>query len=165
MIRDNEINRLIKYAQGLNTTVKFKQKKEDGDADGGWTIDGSEITIYTTPTTPKIYTVLCLIHEIAHHLEHIHGNNRELDEKLDEALEPEEANKRQRKKLYDWEIKSSLWWETIFKETDCQFNINKLYAERDFDLYQYETYYETGEYPTSKEKKQKWNELKEKYRK
>lgn len=161
-IRDEEINRLIKYAQGLNTVVKFKQQK--GDDSAGWTIDGSEITIYVTPETSKIYIVLCLIHELGHHLEHIHENNRELDKKLDEALEPEELRKQHRKKVYDWEVRGSKWWESVYKETDCKFDINKLYIERDFDLYQYEVFYETGKFPKKKDRDKKRKELKEKYK-
>ena len=163
MLRDDEINRLIRYAQGLNTTVKIKQSKKESKDAAGWAIDGSEIVVYTTPKTPKIYIVLCLIHEIGHHLVHIHSNDRKLDEKLDEALEPEEK-KKHRKKIYEWELKGGKWWETIYKETDCRFDIKKLYLERDFDLWQYETYYETGKWPKRSEKNHKRKLLKEKYR-
>lgn len=164
MKRDDEINRLIKYAQGLNTMVKFKQVKGPNLDAAEWNIDGSEITVYTKPKTAKIDIVLCLIHELGHQLEHIHGNNRELDEKLDEALEPEEANKKHRKNLYNWELKGSTWWETIYKETDCQFNINRLYKEKEYDLWQYVVYCEKGKFPTHSEKKKKRKELKSKYK-
>lgn len=163
-IRDEEINRLIKYAQGLNTTVKFKQQK-NGDSAACWTIDGSEITVYVTSRTPKIYIVLCLIHELGHHLEHIHGNNRELDEKLDEAIEPEEEKKKHRRKILDWEIRGSKWWESIYKETDCKFDINKLHIERDFDIWQYEVFCETGYFPKKKIRNKKRKEIQNKYRK
>lgn len=164
MIRDEEINRLIKYAQGLNTTVKIKQtRKSDGDA-AEWSIDGSEIVVYTTPKTSKLCVVLCLIHEIGHHLEHIHSNNRELDEKLSEAIDPEEEKKRHRRKIYDWEVRGSKWWETIYKETDCRFDINKLHMEKDYDLWQYEFYYENGKYPKKVDRRKKWEEIRSKYK-
>ena len=165
MIRDREIDRLIRYAQGLNTTVKIKQAKKKGDDAASWRIDGSEITVWTTPKTPKIEIVLCLIHEIGHHLEHIHGNNREFDTKLSEALDPEEEKKRHRRKIYDWELRSSKWWETIYKDTDCKFGLNRLNRERDFDLWQYEVYLETGDFPENKNRTKKIKELKHRYRK
>lgn len=160
-VRDEEINRLIKYAEGLNTVVKFKKQKNDNAAT--WATDGSEISIYTKNITSKVGIALCLIHEIAHHLEHIHGDDRELNEGLDEALLSEEEKKKDRKKIFEWEIKGSKWWETIYKDTDCKFGLGKLNLERDYDLWQYEIYYETGVFPKYKERRKKRKELRSKY--
>lgn len=162
MVRDEEITRLIRYAQGLNTSVKIKKIKENGNAAAEWTTDGSLITVYAEPDTSKIQIVLCLIHELGHHMVHIHDNDRKVDEKLEEAVD-EDIKKSHRRRVYNWELKGAEWWEKIYRETDCKFNINKLFLEKEFDLWQYEVYYETGEFPSVKEKKKKARELKIKY--
>ena len=159
MIRDNEIQRLVKYAQGLNTIIKFKEAKSLGEDAAEWTTDGSAITIYRTPSSSKLSIVLALIHELGHHLAHIHNNDRKVDPKLEEAIDNEVDKKIYRKRIYDWEVQGATWWETIYKDTDCKFNIDRLNQEKQYDLWQYEVYYSTGSYPTNKERKKKRKEL------
>lgn len=163
-IRDEEIKRLIQYAKGLNTTVRIQSVKKIDGVSADWSIDGSNITIYKDDKTSKIDIVLSLIHELGHHLEHIHTNNRQLDDELNEAIDPEESKKAYRKKIYDWELKSSKWWEIIYKETNCKFNINRLFLQQEFDLWQYEVYRESGEFPSTSEFKRKYKELKQKHK-
>ncbi len=159
-IRDKEIERLTKYAQGLGTVVKFRTAKKQTD-EAEWTTDGSEIAIYVGKRTTKIDIVLSLIHELGHQLEYIHGNDREIDEKLNDALYDD--GKRSRKKVLLWEQRGAAWWETVYKETDCKFNINKLYISKEFDVWQYEVYCETGDFPSKKQRKLKYKEIKERY--
>lgn len=162
MLRDDELNRLVKYAQGLNVQVKFRPFNVKYGAEAEWTIDGTEITIFKRKKGSKLRLILCLIHEIAHHLEHIHNNDRKPDPKLEEALD-EDDKKKMRKRVYEWELKGAQWWETIYKETDLKFKLNKLYMERDFDLWMYEIYYETGYFPNRGEQRPKRKELRKKY--
>lgn len=162
MVRDDELARLINYAKGLNIQVKFRSYDPKNGADAEWTTDGTEITIFKRGKTTKLDMVLSLIHELGHHLEHIHNNNRETDPKLEEAI-GEDDRKKMRKRLYDWEIKGSNWWEIIYKETDLKFDIRRLRTERESDLWQYEVYYDTGNFPTRKQQREKRKELRRKY--
>lgn len=154
MVRDDEIERLVKYAESMNVHVVFSDKK-DPDCTAEMLLDGSQIIIYNKKNTTKIGTVLSLIHEIAHILDFIHGSDRKIDTKFADALpEPdeEEISKGRRKIILDGEIEGSRYWETIYKEMNLSFPIWKLHAQMEYDLAQYEIYYLTGSYPSQKEK-------------
>jgi hypothetical protein len=161
-IRDEELSRLIRYAKGLNVEVRFKDYVPYSNDAGFAATDGSEVTIAVHPTDSKIYTILTLIHELGHVLECIHTHNRRPNEKLDAALDDEEK-KKNRKIIYEFEKASALWWETIYKETDLKFPINKLFATREFDVWQYKYYYENGKFPNRKVRMKKKKELENKY--
>ena len=88
-----------------------------------------------------------------------------MDPKVEEALDDEEGKKRNRKRILLYEIEGTKYWEQVYKDTDCQFDINKLYIQKEFDIFQYEVYAETGDFPTKKERNAKIKELKEKYKK
>ena len=172
MIRDKEIDRLIHYAKGLGTRVVFS-KKNNGDA-AEWNLDGTEITIFTNSQDSKTDTILSLIHEIGHHVWFIHEKNRKPDLKFEEAIsiqnlvETEDRNrptpKKMRKKIYEVELASAQWWETIYKETDMKFPIWKLHAQKEFDIWIYEYFYNTGNFPTISQKTNKWRIIREKYK-
>lgn len=162
-VRDEEINRLIKYSQGMGLSVRFKPYFK-GSNSAEWAIDGTEITIYITKKTSKIDKILSLIHELSHHKSFV-DNERQMDPKVEEALDSEENKKSHRKRILDMEVSDSIYWEDIYRDTNCQFDVNRLYMQKEFDIWQYQVYYEKGKFPKSKEKKSKWKELKEKYRK
>jgi hypothetical protein len=162
MRRDDELQRLIRYAQGLGLSVRFKPYVKGSKTKAEWLTDGSEITIYVYSQCSKLEKILSLLHEISHHRAWI-KDGRELDPKIEEALDDEEGKKRNRKRILDMEISDSKHWEQIYQDTNCKFNINKLYKQRDFDLWQYQVYYETGKFPTVKEKAVKKKELRKKY--
>lgn len=174
MIRDEEIQRLVHYAKGLGVKVVFSSRKDDTDAAAEWSIDGTEITIFTKKQDSKTDTILSLIHEIGHHVWFIHEKNRQPDLKFEEAIsiqdlvETEDRDrptpKKLRKKIYEVELASSQWWETIYKETDMKFPIWKLHAQREFDVWVYEVFYKTGHFPKTSQKREKWKTIKEKYK-
>ena len=160
MKRDDEIQRLMRYAQGMGLSVRFKPYVRNG-ALAEWTTDGSEISVYVSSRTTNIDKILSLIHELGHHKSFI-NDGREIDPKLEEALESEE--KRHRKRVFEGEKADTKYWEEIYKDTDCQFNIKILHRQKEFDIWCYEVYYETGEYPNGKERAVKMKELRKKYR-
>lgn len=164
MKRDDEINRLIRYAQGLGLSVHFKPYVRGSNVGGGWVVDGSEINIYVTPNEPKINKVLYLIHEIAH-MKGFIENKRTIDPKVMEALNDEEEKKKSRKRIYLDEVEDMKHWSQIYHDCNLKFPIEKLYQEQEFDTWTYERYYLDGKFPTQKEKREKQKELKEKYRK
>lgn len=162
MKRDEELNRLIKYAQGMGVTVRFKPYSRKIGAYAEWAMDGSEITIYTRSKCSKIEKILSLIHELSHQKAWV-LNNREKDPKMEKILLSEENTKKDRKKILDMEIADSIHWESIYNDTNCQFPIERLRKQREFDLWNYEVCYETGSLPTVKQKSEKMKELRKKY--
>jgi hypothetical protein len=170
LIRDEEIQRLINYIKGLGLKVTFSSKKSDSSA--LWYLDCSEIVVCKGNNKGKIDTVLSLVHELGHALHNIHEKNREVDEDLEDALdhvdEAEELGmdpkKRQRKIILNNEINGTKYWDAIYREVNLKFPPWRLEVAKEFDVYQYQVFYDTGYYPTAKERKEKMKELTRKHR-
>jgi hypothetical protein len=160
MKRDEELNRLIRYCQGMGLSVHFKPYVKRSNVAAEWATDGSEITIYISPRCSKIEKILLLIHEASHHKAFV-NNEREVDPKVEEALNSDK--KRDKKRVLDMEIADSRHWEQIYRDTNCQFNINRLHKERDFDIWTYQFAYDNDREATCKEKSEKRKELRRKY--
>ncbi len=175
MIRDEEISRLIKYAEGLGVKVKFLKASRNCDEDAGWVIDGSEIVLYTNNRTSKIDIILSLIHELGHHTWFIHEKNRKPDLKFEEAIDrinladrdlsKTPAPKKFRKKILDVEIAGTSWWENIYKETNMKFAKWKLDVAMQYDIWVYDVYYETGFFPLMKDRKIKRKQMVREFKK
>lgn len=170
MVRDQEIQRLVNYIKGLGLKVTFSSKKSDASA--FWYLDNSEIVICKKNNSSKIETVLSLIHEIGHSKYCIREKDRQLDLKFEGALdhvdkaeeEETDTQKKQRKIILDNEIAGTKYWHEIYKETNMQFPIWRLEAAMEYDIWQYEVFHETGSYPKFKERKKKFKEVMNKYR-
>lgn len=170
MIRDLEIQRLVNYTKGLGLKVTFSSKKSDYSAH--WSIDNSEIVVFNNKNKPKIVVILDLIHELGHSKHNVWEKDRQVDPKFEKALDHvddaaehgTDTKKRHRKTILNNEIAATRYWEEIYHETDMKFPLWRLEMAKEFDIYQYEIFYETGRYPTAKEKKQKRIELTKKYR-
>jgi hypothetical protein len=91
MIRDLELARLIKYSEGMGLKVSFKPYIR-GTHRAEWALDGTEIIIYVTNRCSKLEKVLSLIHELGHQKAFI-DNERNVGEKVDEALNEEDPKK------------------------------------------------------------------------
>ena len=162
MVRDEELNRLIRYAQGMGLSVRFKPYVPYSKDEAEWHTDGTEIAIFVTPKTSKIEKILSLIHELGHHKSWIE-NGRKVDPKFEDALGDDES-KRSRRIVYLGELNDTQYWEQIYRDTNCQFNPYILHKQRELDVWMYEVYYETGKFPTRKAKIAKRKQLKEKFR-
>lgn len=170
MVRDQEIQRLVNYIKGLGLKVTFSSKKSDGAA--FWYIDNTEIVILTKNNESKIDTVLSLIHEIAHAKHNIYEKNREVDTKLEDALDhideaeqsETDTQKKQRKVILNHEIAGTRYWHEIYKETEMSFPIWKLDAAMEYDVYQYQFFYENGQYPPYIERRKRRKEINKKHR-
>lgn len=168
-IRDREIERLRRYAQGLGVKVSIVYKPRIADS-AAWTTDGSEIIVYTNNNQSKTDIVLSLVHELGHHLWFIHEKKRKLDLKFEEALSYESSPnynvpKRFRKHILDTEIAGVQYWDVIIKDVDIRIPEWKVKMAAEFDIWQYEVYYKTGKFPSNKEKVVKYKALTLKYRK
>lgn len=155
-----QIGRLISYAKGLGLNVYFRDFKK-GDPAAEWTLDGTEIIVYIKKRQSKIQTIICLIHELAHHLDHIYRNNRQYDHKFHDALD--KTDKKSRYVVYKSELNGMKYWHTIYKETNLTFPIKKLEMEMDYDAFWYETFYKTGKGPSNKQLLEFRRQLRKKY--
>lgn len=162
MIRDEELNRLIRYAQGMGLSVRFKPYVKGCTPAAEWSNDGTEIVVYMKSRCSKIEKILSLIHELGHHKAFVNAN-RTVDPKVDEVLGEEDVKKRGRKRILDMEVNDASHWEDIYNDTNCKFDLKKLYKQREFDIWCYEVYYETGRDATSQERKAKMGELRKKW--
>jgi len=160
LIRDEELSRLIKYAQGMGLSVRFKPFIKGG-SHAEWTTDGTEVTVFVQNGCTKLDKVLSLIHELGHQKAFI-DNERSISQKEDVALGKDIHNKAHRKIILDMELNASLYWEIIYRDTNCKFGLDKLEVQRQRDVWVYEYYYETGEWPTLKASVAKKRELKKK---
>lgn len=161
-VRDNELNRLVRYAQGMGLSVSFKPYISGSSFTAEWAIDGTKITIYVGNKCSKTEKILSLIHEISHQKGFI-DNGRKFDPKVEEALDPHEDKKKYRKRILDMETEHAVYWEDIYRDTNCTFPIYKLHRQKEFDLWVYEFNYENGRNPTTKERNARWKELRKKY--
>ena len=172
MIRDDELNRLVKYAQGLGVKVVFSTAQSKAAAD--WTLDGSEITVYKKSNTNKTDLLLNMIHELGHQAWFIHERNRKPDLKFEEAIGRQDefdlgkknnpAPKNLREKILNVERASTEYWYGIYKETNMKFPLYKLYIQMEIDVWQYEVLHETGQFPTLREVRAKLKEITPKYK-
>lgn len=170
MVRDDEIQRLVNYGKGLGLNITFSSKKSDCAA--FWYLDNSGIVICKSKNVSKIDTVLSLIHELGHALHNIHERDRQIDRKVEDALnhvdKAEElkidAKKRQRKIILNDEIAGTAYWDSIYKETNMKFPIWRLEVAKEYDMWQYQFWYETGKNPQKREKIEKYKEIEERYK-
>jgi hypothetical protein len=163
MIRDEELNRLIRYAQGMGISVRFKPYIPFSKDQADWTIDGSEITIYVKSSTSKIDKILSLIHELGHHKAFV-NNDRAVNPKVEEVLDREDIKKNERRVLLQDEKNGTKYWEEIYRDTNCQFGLDRLEMQKEIDLWAYEVYYETGKFPTNDQSKEKRKQVRLKYK-
>lgn len=171
--RDEEIKRLINYAKGHGLRVTMSTRTPDpATGDAYWTLDGTQMVVNTHKRQSKINIVLSLVHELGHHLWFIHEKNRQPDLKFENAIARTDKGyetgrppgKRYRKKILNVEIAGTLWWDTICKDTDIRIPKWRLDLQKEFDIWQYQVWYETGKDATRSERINKFKELKSKWK-
>lgn len=166
----DDLNKLIKYAQGLGLRVVIREY-DGGGAGGGWATDGTEITLFKWKNITITRMILNLLHELAHHMAWVYAD-RVTKPRVEKALDAEEARekgsppipKRQRKIIYEEEKFDAQYREVIAKEVGLKLPNWKVKADIDVDIWGYKFYYETGDHPTTKEMNIIYRELKERYK-
>lgn len=168
-IRDEEINRLKKYAEGLGIKVLFKENcKHNYAAD--WDMDDRIITIYTKNNESKTDIILSFIHELGHHMDWIY-NNKKHSKKSQKAFEMlnDETRKKKIPKSYRWiilneELAGIHYMDIIHKELDLKIPLWKVKMQQALDAFQYKTFYKEGRFATEQEYMEYKRSIKEYYK-
>lgn len=168
-LMQNELNRAIKYAEGLGVKVAFKPYKK-GCPDADWATDGSEINLYVSKRDSITSTILSLIHELAHHMSFVY-EGRKQNVALDSALgtlenlpKGEVLSKSKRKIIYDMEKHDSQYQLVIYKELNLNIPEWKVILQRELGNWAYRYYYINGVDAKRKQVKEKYKQLLTKYR-
>lgn len=160
-----EYQRLVKYAQGLGIKVEFIVDNK-ADCSAAWLSDGSTIIIYNKETKGPLRLCLELLHELSHHMTYVYSGRKgdlKTDNILSKEAEGKKLTKKQRKVIYDMEVYDSAFQKIIHKEIGSAIPIKRLELEIEHDLWIYEVFYKTDKWPTEKERKLKFTELRGKY--
>lgn len=160
---DNELARIEKYIAGLGIKL-IKRQKQDKDSDtkdyGSWS--PGEIEIFPNEHKTKTDLIMTLLHEIGHHLYYQHNDKPEIPNEI--LIAYSIMTKAQRKKIYEYEKNGISLMPTIAIELGLKIPLYKIYLQSEFDIWQYEVFYETGEFPNAKERNLKIKELKKLYK-
>lgn len=162
-----ELDRIVQYAKSLNIKINLTNKS-DKFASAEWAADGSEITVYDS--NKKSHTQMCLdlIHELSHHMSYIHSGKRtnlKLDYILLKSNTDKPLTKKQRKTIYDMEVKESRYQILIYRELQCKIPLWRLELEIALDHWVYKYYYLHGKLPKSAEVRAKRKQLKQEIKK
>ena len=173
-IRDEELRRLEKYAEGLGAKIKYRTHKGGHNAGAEWVLseDGTtEIFVYTWPGQSKTTLILNICHELAHHMAWVYRNRTE-DTRTFEAFYKEDLRKKwtdpklpkeERRLIYLGEKKDAEYRHNIWHEVNIKIPKWKLIVDIKLDNFVYRWYYEKGNTPTIKQITAKYKELRSKY--
>lgn len=169
-IRDEELHRLKKYAEGLGVKVYFKKYiASEGHGLAEWDMVERAITIYEYPGVSKTKLILAFLHELGHHLDWIHNGKKELPgtervfEKLAMGLmtgKRPDLTKTDREIILREERAGIAYMDVIHKELDLKLALWKVKLMQTMDLFDYEYLYKHGRFSTVKEYGIKKKELK-----
>jgi len=167
-IRDREFNSLLLYAKSLGIRVTVHNKK-GSDCLAFWLTDGSAINIYKNTIGNKTNLVLTLLHELGHHLDYVHTKKRNVSNRLIDAWGRENTKEKKtslktRKLIYNDEVAGTQWWDAIIKEVQIKIPKWRIDLQKEKDLWMYEVFVKTGDYPDNKQCKEKSKELKQKWK-
>jgi hypothetical protein len=162
-IRDEEIARLVNYLKGLNVKVTFSNAKNP-ETFAECSLDNSEIIVYTRNHYSKTELLLSLLHEAGHASHNIWKQNRQVDKKLEIALDKQNSSKKARKKIYQDEKAAIAYWDIVIRDVDIKLNPNRIEFQKEFDLWVYEYFWQNGDFPSRKVKREKTRELRSKWK-
>lgn len=168
-IRDNEIERLVKYAEGLGIKLFFK-KYVPGSAGAMWTVaedDTVELTLFTWEKQSKTQMILNFLHELAHHMAWVYQErsfSSELSRILNKNHDGTPLTKKERYAIFKEERDDSVYREAIAHEIGIKIPTWKIKVDIELDIFIYYHYYEHDEYPNNTQIKEKRKELYKKYK-
>jgi hypothetical protein len=161
-IREKELERMIKYAEGLGIKVSFIPSSEDG-TEAQWEMSGKEIKIFTKKNQTKLSIILSLLHELGHHLDFVY-NKRRHTKKVWDAVHAENPTKSQRRIIYEDELGGAAYHEIIYNELNLKIPLWKVRVERDLSLEIYKREIENPDGVSNREAKNIEKKLIERYK-
>lgn len=171
-IRDDEIKRLKKYAEGLGIKVYFK-KYYKGCGGAEWDMDDQSIIIYPSSRYSKTDIILLLLHELGHHLDWIYHNKKDSKDALraQELLcngnmygDRSDIPKKYRDIILREELAGIHYMDIIHKELDLKIPLWKVKMQQDIDASEYRLLASKGRFYTYKEAKEYKKGIKDYYR-
>jgi hypothetical protein len=163
-VRQEELLRLKKYAEGMGLVVTLNYNPSSKDPVAAWAMDGSELNINIRSYHYLIDIILAFIHELGHHISFIHDDKRIHPKGLEKAIHKEnhglKLSRRDRNIILASELKGMKYWNIIYKETNMKFPKYKMWLEREIDTWVYVHFSQVGKQPTRKATIQKRKELK-----
>ncbi|PCI45914.1 MAG: hypothetical protein COB41_00560 [Proteobacteria bacterium] len=172
-IRDRELDRLKKYAQGLGIKVTIRPAKK-GEGGAEWDMDVREITLYKSSSSTKTDLILAFLHELGHHLDWIYKNKKDNKEcfKAYELLNEgsmygnrTDIPQKYRDIILQEEIDGVYYMDIIYKELDLKIPLWKVKLAQHMDLIEYKSLSKTGNFLTHKYVKNYRKKIKNKYMK
>jgi len=158
-IRDEELKRLEKYAQGLGIKVYHKPHVK-GCGGAEWDMDDQSIVLYHNNKMSKTKLIIYFIHELGHHLDWVY-NNRKDSKAAIKAFEflgeghmygdRSDIPKKYRKVILDEEKAGGEYHETIYKELNIKIPLWKIKMEQHLDMYEYRCLYREARFTKYKE--------------
>jgi len=177
-IRDDELQRMLKYAKGLGIKVRVHTKAIKGKPSAEW-IDEEYvgkgqpiINLFSRNSRSKTQRILNFLHELGHHHDWV-SKGRKISIRSTKATNAEAQRKHRtnppiakglRKVIYEDECNGIAFMDTLYEELGLKFPKWKVYAEQEIDRWAYYRYYQTGNIPTIKETKEKDREIAKKWR-
>lgn len=158
-----ELDRLIKFSEGLGVKVRFHKDKMNNDAGAEWDLSGKEIIIYYRDDESTTSLILKLVHELGHHLDYV-NNKRRHTKQIEEAVSAENPTKTQRRILYKDERNAAKYHEFIYDTVGIKIPRWKIVVEREWSLEVYRQEIYNPEGPSKKEKRDIRKRLTEKYK-
>lgn len=159
MIRDEEIRRLKKYAEGLGAKI-IEKPSYKGCGGGDWDCDTRTITYYTDKHQSKTDIILNLLHELGHHLDWIY-KGKKISKKVLKACEvfyegvvfgsKAHVSREYRKIIYEEERDGIFYMDIIWKECGLKLPLWKVKLRQYLDLLDYNRAYLDGRFTTAKE--------------
>lgn len=166
-IRDKEIERMRKYAQGLGIKVVIRKGNKRCKDGGYWSSKPPMIEVLCYSNTSKTDIIVILLHELGHHLDWIYKNRKE-DKNLNQALEKhwnkQKLTRKERYLIRQTEYDGIGYMSVIAHELGLKIPEYKIKAEMDLDRWTYDYFYETGKFPKIKDTKLMSASLREYYK-
>lgn len=151
MVRDDEIKRLVKYANAMGCKVVFKRKNKVAKLNEAYAAcdsDTNTITVYKYKDTSKIFIVLNLIHELAHYIGFVRNGRK--NSKTNDYYHARAYNEKYPPPYVNYyifcsELKDMKYWDEIIHTCDIKIPKKRIELQKDLDLLAYETIFLFGE--------------------
>ena len=171
-IRDDELKRVKKYAEGLGIKVYFKPYVR-GTGDAEWDLDDQSITLFVRSKNSKTDLILTFLHELGHHLDWIYSGKK-ISKQVDNACIKLcdgpmlgyrlDLTQKERDLILQIELDGIHYMEVIYQELNLKIPYWKVKLAQHIDAYNYRMLAEESRFSTKKEGIKERKEMTEYYK-